>query len=117
MKWRRFWRRICRMQGARTGEMERNGEINRRVCPGEDGGQSRLALFVDHTETYGPAVVRRLLEQALPYRRVLDIGAGMGRDLEIARSLATAAETYAIDFNPADDLQRVADRIDIIDIE
>lgn len=65
---------------------------------GGRGGLHPLARFVNHIETYGPHIMRRFLQEAAPYRAVLDVGAGQGRDLGIAAEISPEAQLYAIEF-------------------
>lgn len=65
--------------------------------PGGQGGQSRLARFVDHSETYGPRVIADMIAQLRAAKVIVDLGAGGGRDLAIARRAHPTATTVAID--------------------
>jgi SAM-dependent methyltransferase len=65
---------------------------------GGAGGQSRLARFVDHGETYGPHVIDELVRRCASPLRVLDLGAGGGRDLDIVRAAHPRADLHAIEF-------------------
>lgn len=85
--------------------------------PGQTGGQHWLVARADQAETYGPHVVRRFLERAAPYANVLDIGAGSGRDLALARSVQPDAELHAVEVRPPASLLEVTDRVVGIDIE
>jgi SAM-dependent methyltransferase len=62
------------------------------------GNQSGVMKFVDHFETYGSHVVEELLRKCVPFESVLDIGAGTGRDLALARSIQPMSELHAIEF-------------------
>jgi len=87
------------------------------TVPGQTGRKLRFMGHVDQHETYGAHVVRELLDMATPFGSVLDIGAGPGRDLSIARSLEPKCTTLAIDGRPPDGLRVVADKIIEADIE
>jgi SAM-dependent methyltransferase len=56
--------------------------------------------MIDRSLNYGRPIVRRFLEQAAPFRRVLDLGAGKGDDLLAAREVEPAAELHAIEVWP-----------------
>ena len=64
---------------------------------GSTGGQAKSARYVDHLETYGPHVLEEFLRDCPSPRTILDIGAGSGRDLDIARSVWGAARQYAVE--------------------
>jgi SAM-dependent methyltransferase len=55
---------------------------------------------IDRSLNYGRPVIRRLLSEAAPFTRVLDLGAGRGGDLESARAIAPAAELHALEVYP-----------------
>lgn len=56
--------------------------------------------MVDRSLNYGRHLVERFLLEARPYASVLDLGAGRGADLEIARRIEPAATLHAIEFEP-----------------
>lgn len=53
--------------------------------------------MIDRSLNYGRPVVRRFLSDAGPYRRVLDIGAGVGADLVAARDVQPDCHLHAIE--------------------
>lgn len=59
---------------------------------------NKLTKYVDHGLTYGEQVIRKFLCSCLPWQEVLDIGAGPGRDLAVARALNPQANCHAIEF-------------------
>ena len=62
------------------------------------GITSRLS-FVNHLETYGPNVIRKI-SKSVQADTCLDIGAGNGRDLSIVKETCGASRLYAVDFRP-----------------
>jgi SAM-dependent methyltransferase len=56
--------------------------------------------MIDRNLSYGRHQIRRFLRDAAPYRRVLDIGAGNGFDLEAAREVEPGAELQALEVHP-----------------
>ena len=62
--------------------------------------KSRLMQFVDYKEQYGEHVLRNFLLQSVPFKTVLDVGAGFGRDLLIAKSIVPEANLHAVEFSP-----------------
>jgi len=56
--------------------------------------------MIDRHLNYGRHHIKRFLNEAAPYRRVLDIGAGLGADLMIAREVAPDAELLALEVWP-----------------
>lgn len=56
--------------------------------------------MIDRSLNYGRPVVRRFLDRARPFSRVLDIGAGTGADLLAARAIEPTAELHAIEVFP-----------------
>lgn len=75
--------------------------------------------MIDRQLNYGPKVVREFLERARPYVDVLDIGAGSGRDLSIAKDIAPQAVLNAIEVYPAyaDQLRAKGINVSSIDLE
>jgi len=56
---------------------------------------------IDRTLNYGRQIIKGFLERSRPYEKVLDIGAGKGEDLEIAREVIPGAELLALEcFKP-----------------
>lgn len=64
---------------------------------GETGGQHPLATFIDHTETYGPHVIKKFAMSINDIQTVVDLGAGSGRDLEIIKAAHPTAKCIAIE--------------------
>ena len=56
--------------------------------------------MIDRSLNYGRHLMRRFLEDAKPYRRVLDLGAGQGDDLLAARAIEPGAELLAVEAYP-----------------
>jgi SAM-dependent methyltransferase len=70
-----------------------------------------LSGIIDRTLNYGRPLIRRFLATAARgqrFRTVLDIGAGQGTDLMLARAVDSAAELHAIEVFPPnqEDLRR-----------
>lgn len=64
------------------------------------GSGSRPSIFlscVDPQETYGPQVIKKFLEQCHSSQSVLDLGAGSGRDLCIAKTVIPEAELFGLE--------------------
>jgi SAM-dependent methyltransferase len=82
-------------------------------------GRNPLGGLVDHNLTYGRHVVRKFLSDAAPYRTLVDIGAGTGQDLKVARDVQPDATLVALEAHPAfvADLPRIADAVHAIDVE
>lgn len=56
--------------------------------------------MVDRSLNYGRHLVERFLREARPFASVLDLGAGRGADLQIARRVEPTAALHAIEFEP-----------------
>lgn len=56
--------------------------------------------MIDRSLNYGRHHVRRFLERAAPYDRVVDLGAGTGVDLEAALEVCPGAEVLAVEVHP-----------------
>lgn len=86
---------------------------------GSTGGQHPLARWVDHNETYGPHLVSRMVNGIDSIDRVVDIGAGSGRDLALVKRHHPDAKTIAIEASKtfAEGLRGKADEIHVLDIE
>ena len=56
--------------------------------------------MIDRSLNYGRHHVRRFLEEAAPFRRVVDLGAGTGVDLEAALDVCPDAEAVAVEVHP-----------------
>jgi SAM-dependent methyltransferase len=67
---------------------------------GSVGGAHAMARFIDHDETYGPQVVEAMLRAAMPFSTLVDVGAGMGRDLGIARAVCPHGALHAVECYP-----------------
>ena len=61
---------------------------------------SAAISWIDQEENYGRHVVRSFLERCAPYGHVLDVGAGCGNDLAIARDVCPEAVCHAIECFP-----------------
>src|SRR3954451_14952337 len=53
--------------------------------------------MIDRSFNYGRHLVHSFLESCRPYRQVLDLGAGHGTDLQIARSVEPQASCSGIE--------------------
>src|SRR5262245_31164031 len=53
--------------------------------------------MIDRSLNYGRHQMERFLRAAVPYQKVLDIGAGRGYDLTIARSVYPSAQLLGIE--------------------
>lgn len=75
--------------------------------------------MIDRSLNYGRHHVRRFLEEAAPYDRVVDLGAGTGVDLETAVEVCPRAEPVAVEvFAPyAEPLEARGWRVLRLDIE
>lgn len=56
--------------------------------------------MIDRSLNYGRHHVRRFLEEAAPYDRIVDLGAGTGADLEAALEVCPGAEAVAVEVHP-----------------
>jgi SAM-dependent methyltransferase len=59
-----------------------------------------MSTVIDRSLNYGRHHIRKFLLSARPFRKVLDIGAGQGDDLMIARSITPHAEIHAVEVYP-----------------
>ncbi len=55
--------------------------------------------MIDRKLNYGRQHIARFLRKAAPYLRVLDVGAGSGADLQLAKAACHDAELHAIECN------------------
>lgn len=76
-----------------------------------------MARAVDQDELYGAPIIREFLEAASPFATALDVGAGTGRDLEIALSVQPRASLFAAESRPPAALEHVAEKIFPLDVE
>lgn len=56
--------------------------------------------MIDRSLNYGRHHIRRFLEAAKPYERVLDMGAGQGADLDAAAEIVPGCERFALEVYP-----------------
>jgi SAM-dependent methyltransferase len=57
--------------------------------------------IIDKSLNFGRPIIRSYLEKSSPFETVLDLGAGKGQDLSIARSVNATAKLFAIElFEP-----------------
>ncbi|BBB91442.1 MAG TPA: class I SAM-dependent methyltransferase [Methylomusa anaerophila] len=54
-------------------------------------------MIIDRSLNYGRNHVREFLQLSVPFKTVVDFGAGLGSDLDIARELNASAELYAVE--------------------
>lgn len=66
---------------------------------GAVGGKSPLLRYVDMQEQYGGHVIERMLSSIENGDNIVDLGAGYGRDLDIARSFFPDANLSGIEFD------------------
>jgi ubiquinone/menaquinone biosynthesis C-methylase UbiE len=87
--------------------------------PGSTGGQHILAKWIDHDETYGAHVIERLVRGLPEFAVVVDIGAGTGRDLNIAKKQNPTCKTIAIEAGKeyAAQLEGKVDQVVVANIE
>lgn len=57
--------------------------------------------LIDRSLNYGRHVIAGFFREISPYRRVLDVGAGSGTDLEAARRACPSADAFAVESFPA----------------
>lgn len=57
--------------------------------------------MIDRRLNYGRSRIRAFLEEARPFRSVLDLGAGHGDDLLLARAVAPEAKLHALETEPS----------------
>lgn len=90
-----------------------------KTVPGAWGAQFPGGRFIDHSLTYGSHVLKAYLSKIGDYNNVVDIGAGEGRDLGIAKSINPKAKTIAIEASLlyVKKLQDKVDKIHKLDIE
>jgi 16S rRNA G527 N7-methylase RsmG len=56
--------------------------------------------MIDRSLNYGRHLIRNFLNRNGNFRTVLDLGAGAGEDLEIARIINPSAKLHAIEYHP-----------------
>ncbi len=57
--------------------------------------------MIDKSLNYGRVHISQFLRAAAPFERVLDLGAGQGVDLELARAACPSAQLHAVECLPA----------------
>lgn len=70
-----------------------------KTISGVVGAQSPLLKWVCGSEQYGEYAISRMLRHKGPFKKALDLGAGIGRDLEIIRKYSPEAELFGIEFD------------------
>ncbi len=55
--------------------------------------------MIDRSLNYGRHLIKRYLQKSMPYKCVLDIGAGGGNDLMIARQVNGTAKLFAVEID------------------
>jgi len=77
------------------------------------------ARFVDHGESYGPVAIERFARSLDRVGTVVDLGAGIGRDLSIVKRQHPEARAIAIECEAglAVGLQSIADETHILNLE
>ncbi len=86
---------------------------------GETGGDHLLAGLIDHNETYGHHIVEKFVASIIDVHTVVDLGAGTGLDLAIAKRCHPTATTIAVEAGReyAENLRGKVDQVKIVDIE
>jgi SAM-dependent methyltransferase len=86
---------------------------------GSVGGQNYLGKFIDHTESYGPHVIDKFTKGLSGIEMIVDIGAGLGRDLAIVKKNHPTSKTIALEANQlyASKLLGGVDHVHVLDIE
>lgn len=89
------------------------------TIPGSTGGQHALGGLIDHGETYGAHVIEEFVKRVPSARAIVDIGAGSGRDLEIAKQAHPQSRTIALEAGReyASGLQGKVDEVIVTNIE
>ncbi len=64
-------------------------------------GKEPLDDIIDRSLNYGRHRIRNFLSAAQPFQTVLDIGAGQGDDLMLARGVNATAALHAVEVHPA----------------
>ena len=74
---------------------------------------------IDYSLNYGRFYIRKYLKASLPFQNVIDIGAGSGSDLMIAKEINHNAILYGVevDDNKAKELKKAGHIIDCLNIE
>jgi len=110
--------RKVRLQLGNVSKDER-GDKRRTPLFGEEGGKHPLARYVDHNETYGPHIVEQFLSKLEDLGTVVDLGAGLGRDLAIVKQIHPQVRTSALEAGSqfAAELAGKADEVHVLDIE
>lgn len=71
-----------------------------RPFDGGAGSRHWLTGCIDPDETYGPHVIEHMLRSVGRFDDILDIGAGGGRDLSIAATVAPQSRLHAVECYP-----------------
>jgi len=58
-------------------------------------------MSIDRSLNYGRHLIRQYLEMSMPFHSVLDLGAGLGADLNIASTLAPSTKRLAVEVHSA----------------
>jgi SAM-dependent methyltransferase len=64
------------------------------------GAEEKQWTVIDRSLNYGRHQIKRFLLSAGPYRTVIDLGAGQGDDLMLARSINIQADIHAVEVYP-----------------
>lgn len=73
--------------------------------------------MIDRSLNYGRPVVRRFLAASRPFRAVLDLGAGVGADLESARAVAPECRRHAVEVWPPNVEQLRGGGIEVVSLD
>jgi predicted RNA methylase len=74
-----------------------NSAVKVKPLFGSVGGSHPLARLIDHRETYGPHIVEHLVRGLSGLKVVVDLGAGSGRDLMMAKKIHAEAKLIAVE--------------------
>lgn len=79
-----------------------------------------MGIFtIDRSLNFGRDVMAKFFRRIAPFESVLDIGAGRGYDLEIAKEVCPAAKRYAVEVYPpsVEVLKRQQVEVAAVDVE
>ncbi|MCP4755882.1 MAG: class I SAM-dependent methyltransferase [Proteobacteria bacterium] len=98
--------------------MEKQIQTDKSV-PGSWGANFPGGRFIDHDLTYGSHVLEAYLSRIGNYSNIVDIGAGGGRDLGIAKKINPEVKTIAIEaaLHYSKNLKGKIDELHILNIE
>jgi SAM-dependent methyltransferase len=71
-------------------------------------------MMIDRELNYGRHLIKQFLQRAAPFSRVLDIGAGHGTDLLLAREVVPGSSVFAVEVEPKCQRELSERKIDVI---